>query len=298
MSDADDLYEELFGERPAKDGVAYERLTAIVFAIRGWNDVIHDVLKARPGAKTEHQIDVTARAPDGTERHVIIECKDWDKTVGKGVLDALVGVSAQLVADAAVVVTTVGYTRGARNVAADEGIGLVRITKYDPQIHGPYVKRAEAHFNFHHSHWSEVAIEELTGAGSFAGTLEDVVVTAYSRLEHLDGTPAELLGEVFELNAAPAEEGAHRCRADFADGRRLPLGDGRSVVLKGLTWTETVSIATETVVVEGVGEALLLVQEIGSDGKAQDGRVVVDRDLVAWQIDEHGNVVKRQPLKP
>jgi len=125
----EDLHEAAFGFRPAKPGTAYERLGAVVLATLGWQDVQHDTLAAGEGRLTEHQLDVTARHPAGEIRRLIIECKDWNAEVGKGVLDTLVGVRTQLGADAAAaVVTTVGYTEGAVTVAVDEERPAVLVT--------------------------------------------------------------------------------------------------------------------------------------------------------------------------
>jgi len=52
---------------------------------------------------------VTATGPDGSVRRLLVECKDWDKKVGKKTLDALVGVRNQSGFDAAMAVTTVGF---------------------------------------------------------------------------------------------------------------------------------------------------------------------------------------------
>jgi hypothetical protein len=101
VSAADELHEKLFSYQPAKPGTAYERLAALVLAGLGWDDVAHDTRLRPAGRRAEHQLDVTASHPDGSVKRLLVECKDWNKPVGKGTLDALVGVRDQLNFDAA-----------------------------------------------------------------------------------------------------------------------------------------------------------------------------------------------------
>src|SRR5262245_56053535 len=138
MSAADDLHQQVFGFTPKKRGTAYERIAALVLAALGWENVCHDT-KVRPNDRQAlHQLDVTAEHPDGTVRRLLVECKDWDKNVGKGTLDALVGVRGQAGFDAAMVVTTVGFTAGAVAVAVDEDVAMVVLREYQ-RDDGPFV---------------------------------------------------------------------------------------------------------------------------------------------------------------
>jgi hypothetical protein len=132
----EDLHEALFGFRPAKAGTAYERLSAVVLATLGWEGVVHDMTDSVEGKLAEHQLDVTARHPSGEIKRLIVECKDWDVVVGQDTLDHLVGVQAQVEADAAAVMTTKGYTGGAIKVAVDEDIAMLRLRPFDPERPG------------------------------------------------------------------------------------------------------------------------------------------------------------------
>jgi hypothetical protein len=104
-------HEAAFGFRPAKPGTAYERLSAVVLATLGWQEVVHDTTESVPGKLAEHQLDVTGRHPSGEIRRLIVECKDWDQVVDHATLDKLVGVRAQVGADAAAAMTTRPTTR-------------------------------------------------------------------------------------------------------------------------------------------------------------------------------------------
>ena len=77
-------------------------------------------------------IDVVVCDASGEQRRLIVQCKKYDKEVGKEVLDTLVGVRAQMGDVDLAVVTTVGYTRGARDVAHDESVLMLRLRPYEP----------------------------------------------------------------------------------------------------------------------------------------------------------------------
>lgn len=72
--------------------------------MQGWEQVVHNTTASAPGKRAEHQLDVVGRHPSGQIERLIVECKDWDRTVGKSTLDTLVGVRDQLNADAAAVI--------------------------------------------------------------------------------------------------------------------------------------------------------------------------------------------------
>ncbi len=127
------LHERLYGTIPRRRGEAYERLAAVVFAQLGWVDVEHDQLETTPGGTAEHQLDFVCRHPDGSVNRLVAQCKHWMDKVGKGEMDTLFGVQTQLRWDAAVVVTQVGFTRGARQVAADQDIAMVVLRPYAPE---------------------------------------------------------------------------------------------------------------------------------------------------------------------
>lgn len=44
------------------------------------------------------------------------------------------------------------------------------------------------------------------------------------------------------------------------------------------------------------GDPVLVLEQLDGDGELESGRVVVDQDLFAWDLDEDGNVVPRGQL--
>ncbi|MDQ3641245.1 MAG: restriction endonuclease [Actinomycetota bacterium] len=300
MSDAGDLHKRLFGHRPAKDGVAYERLAALVFAAMGWDDVVHDTVERPDGKVARHQLDVTARHPDGEVGRLLVECKDWNKTVGKGTLDALVGVRNQVGADGAAAVTTVGFKAGARAVAVDENVALVRLRPYNEEEDaGRFVERVEIKLNV-----SVPSIDNLSVTYDAAGDLPSrstvqVHLGSGTSLLHRDGTPAETVEEVIAANSAPlGEEGVFERHVDFAEGRLLIAVDRTPIPLLGLGWTETVHVVEETVVTERKGQPCLVLEQLDEDGEAFRGRLFVDEHLSAWEVNDDGIIGPRRSLLP
>jgi hypothetical protein len=297
MSAADDLHEQLFGFRPKKKGTAYERLGAIVLASLGWDDIHHDTTLRPAQKRAKHQLDITATNPDGSIRRLLVECKDWDKKVKKPTLDSLVGVRTQLGFDAAMAVTTVGFTAGAIDVAADENIAMVILRPHGPNDHGRFVRRAEAKLDFHflsfHSFDLELAAHDLPFGQKFVFRLAED-----DRLQNLDGTSAETIREILEVHSGgpPKREGDFHRHARFDGGRSILAVDGTAVPIRGLKWVERLAKTTETVVVEAEGNPCLVVEQLDEHGDPDHVRLVVDRHLNAWEITAGGHVVPRDGL--
>lgn len=297
MSAADDLHKAIFGFRPAKAGTAYERLAAVVLAGFGWKGVKHETTLRPTGRRAEQRLDVTATHPDGSIQRLLVECKDWNKNVGKGTLDALVGVRDQAGFDAAMAVTTQGFTAGAVDVAVDENLAMVILRPHGPDDHGRFVRRAEAKLDFFfpsfHSFDIELAENDLPEGQKFS-----IKLGADDHLQTLDGTPAETVREVLEANAGglPKEEGDFQRHARFDHGRLILAANGIAIPIRGLKWVERLAKTTEIVVVEGKGEPCLVVEQLDENGEPDQARLVVDRHLNAWDIAEDGFVVERGKL--
>lgn len=292
MSAADDLHEELFGFRPDKPGTAYERLAAVVLAAQGWEDVRHDTRLRLEGRRTTHQLDITATHPDGSVRRLLVECKDWNREVGKGTMDALVGVRGQAGFDAAMAVTTKGFTSGAVGVAVDEDLTTIILREVRPDDHFVMGYRIEIVPVGHH--WSNVQflVEE--------GDPADGRPRFMSTDDHLlnpDGTKAERLLDVLHSQGGGWELGTFDREIRFDGGRVAPTSDGGNVSIVGMKWTETVS-GSSPMVSEGheTGKPCLVVERVDDKGEAQGGRLFVDRHLNAWDIDSTGKVVPRGRL--
>ncbi len=296
VSAADDLHAQIFGFAPPKAGTAYERLAAVMLAELGWEGVKHQA-KLRPeGRRAEQRLDVTATNPDGSVRHLLVECKDWNKEVGKGTMDALVGVRDQAGFDAAMAVTTVGFTAGAVAVASDEDIAMVILREFRPDD-GPFVMGFELKVGIPDKTYDRFDFDVDRSSLPHHGELK-FKLAGPDHLLHLDGSPAETFGEVIDKNGTKLSEGegVFDCAADLGEGRLISAEDGTQVPVTAIRWRETVRIDGPTIVHQAKGEPCLVVEQLDDCGEPHSGRLIVDRHLNAWDIDKDGAVVPRGSL--
>jgi hypothetical protein len=87
---------------------------------------IDERLEGRNSGVTR-QIDVAIRASVGTEKLlIIIECKRWNRKIDVKGVEAFNGVKDDVGAHAAIMVSTQGFTKAAKNTAEAKGISLYR----------------------------------------------------------------------------------------------------------------------------------------------------------------------------
>jgi hypothetical protein len=293
--DIDQLHQEIFGYIPNKCGTAYERISAIVLAMLGWEGVIHNIEEQPAGRQAVHQLDITATDPQGEIKRLLVECKDWNRKVGQGTVNTLVGVRNQIGADAAVILTTEGFKRGAVNVAVDEDIALIRLAAYVPAKHGRnFATRISVTMKMYTPVHSDFDIE-LASSVNVDEELQ-VKLTGADHLLYADGTPAERIFDVLRANASPMEEGAFRQRADLPPGRFVPSIEGPAIEIRALTWTETNHLRTFEDVHEAEGTPVLFMEQLNDKGEGESGQLLVSEKLFAWDIDNQGNVVPRGNL--
>jgi hypothetical protein len=258
----------------------------------------HDQLERGEGRLAEHQIDVTARHPGGVVKRLIIECKDWQATVEKDTLDTLVGVRDQLEADAAVVVTTLGFSEGAGQVAVDEGIAMVILRPFTAADQDRFVKKIVLEGNYFLPSFSDFDFDFADDAAFVKDKTYTFDFDGSARLHHLDGTPAETIGEILQANTAGMTAGESEFEVDLPGGRLLPTLEGDQLPITAMRWKETVHHAQTTNVIEKDGEPCLVMEQLDSDGQVEHGRMVVDQDLYGWEIDHDGRVIPKGELGP
>ena len=118
--------------------IEYEKFTQEIYQelvnadVLKTTDVQHNVkLKGRSGQ--EHQIDVYWEYEiAGTKQKVAIECKNYNKTVGIGKVRDFYGVLYDLNNVAGIMVTKVGYQKGAKEYASEYGISLKELRTPNP----------------------------------------------------------------------------------------------------------------------------------------------------------------------
>lgn len=118
--------------------IEYEKFTQEIYQELVNADVLkttkvqHNVkLKGRSGQ--EHQIDVYWEYEiAGTKQKVAIECKNYNKTVAIGKVRDFYGVLCDLNNVAGIMVTKVGYQKGAKEYASEYGISLKELRTPNP----------------------------------------------------------------------------------------------------------------------------------------------------------------------
>lgn len=290
----DDLHDSLFGPSDLAPGKRYERLVAVIFGTLGERVVRYDVRESGPGRRTKHQIDVWIER-EGREQLVVVECKHWKEDVGKGVLDTLVGIRNQLEAAKAIAVTTVGFTKGARDVAFDEGIDLVLMTRFrDPEDWSGLVKEIRMSGTTRYSSADDPVFRAVDPEEAQQLPEEDQEfgpLTSEDRLLDGTGAPRESLGELIDSIKPAQAPGEYSRAVDLPDDRYLELPSGYRISVRSLEWTETVSEATTNHIIGPRSDPQLLVRQISPEtGEPTDKRAVFDHQLRRWRIDEEGTL--------
>jgi len=130
-------YDELHDQHqtmsgPHRAGIKYERLAALVFkSLEEKGAVIHD-RKLTGDSKVKSQIDVIIDDPTGSQRRVLIECKDFDISrddVGIDVIRGFWAVVEDIKPTDAMIVTCNGFTAPAMQYAAHKKIKLAILRK-------------------------------------------------------------------------------------------------------------------------------------------------------------------------
>lgn len=82
------------------------------------------------GAKTIHKIDVLATFEfAGQKYRIVIECKYWNAKVKKSQVSSLIGILADIGAEKGIIVSKMGFQRGAHRLAAYTNIELLTFDK-------------------------------------------------------------------------------------------------------------------------------------------------------------------------
>jgi hypothetical protein len=126
-SSYDELHDEYLDDGGGKAGTRYERLMGLVLAVLNRNaSIVHDI-RLRGDTGVAHQIDVRLTRKDGENQHILVECKDFDKSgdsVGLSIVRDFWGVVDDVKPNDAWVVTCTDFTRDAQIYARGKGIKL------------------------------------------------------------------------------------------------------------------------------------------------------------------------------
>lgn len=255
-----------------------------MFAQLGWVNVEHDQLETAPGGTAEHQLDFVCRHPDGSVNRLLAQCKHWMDKVGKGEMDTLFGVQTQLQWDAAVVITQVGFTRGARRVAADQDIAMVILRPYAPETDdGRWWRGVTTTITWPFTSVTDVRFFPVDPAD--APALQRLHVQSWMNLWFGPGQPAETFDEVWaQAGAVEQTDGTFRGSISFDGTRLVEGGEDTLIPLTGMDWTVRVHRRDITTSGHATGAPVFWLEQLGDHGEATLGRVITDEQLKLWDF--------------
>lgn len=309
-SSIEDLFEKIYGYRPAKEGTAYEMLAAAVSKLLGLSEeVFHDEVLRGMFSETLYQVDVLLKDTGGRR---FGEAKDYSvrgDPVGRGDLQKLGGALGDTEVTGGAVFSTTGYTAPAREYAeASEDINRKPMDLYTLR---PSVRRdaegrvssvtveatavvpdlEQAKFGPVFGEHAQQELQRLVkegriAFGDYAMGIDGVVDS--------DGSPL-ISGEAMRARLNPAIRDAGRTsdRIAYASlrtpGGYVQVGDALIEVL-GLTYRIPVSTYVEELTVNIRGEIKLVIRdECGELDKA-----ITDEDLRRIRFTESGEAVFEQ----
>lgn len=298
----DTIYNEIIAEEKLKQGTKYEKLAAVVFKTLNQNDVvIHDLTLRGDGKKTGHQIDVTVQSPGSNEpKRILIECKDYDSKVGISIVRDFFGAVHQINPHEAFVVTTIGYTKGARTFAEDEGVKLAILRDFKEEDWEGRVKAIHLNLTLISMNrptisWvaaNEKEIEKFSAKANEEINTTQNISTRETFFYNHAGKPQENLQVVLEpiLNSLPRDPDSPTIgRYEFGTIKYVKMA-GVLVGIRGFDYEFTSSQSvTQTISDQGSKVALLVFKVLNEDFD----QVIFDQDLDKWTFNDNGEVISK-----
>ena len=297
------IYDRLVAKEKLKDGTKYERLTALVFQVlEREKRFIQDVRLKADEKQSVHQIDVTATNRHSERKRILIECRDRTKKVEKDQVGDFHSKVVPLKPDAAWIVSRVGFTKGARTLAADEGIGLAVLKPAtsedaDGRVRQIHVRgKVKAPGTPTITSWlaiddaereriapllaareNELQLIDATAAFVYDGTGEQI------------GTLESLLTPIFSSEGRQFEVGKNEGQYLFDEPVWLDLAGVRGC-FRGFTYS--VELA-EAVVEFTIGEANAVAELVMRSLDSAIDRIFYDGEIAELAFDDDGVVVRR-----
>lgn len=300
----DNIYNEYIAEEKLKQGTKYEKLAAVVFKTLNQNDVvIHDLILRGDGKKTGHQIDVTVRSRgSNVVKRILIECKDYDSKVGISIVRDFFGAISQIKPDKAFVVTTQGYTKGARTFAEDEGIILAILKGFKEEdwkgrIKTVHIKTKVISMNQPTLSWVAANEHEERNFLASANPKEVDKVQSIDTTETFfydeAGNPLENFQIVLNpiLNCLPRNPDSPTTGFYEFDSIKYIKMAGVLVGIKGFNYKFTSSQSIfESIIDQGNKIALLVFKALDDEFN----QIIFNQDLDKWTFDDNGEVISKK----
>jgi hypothetical protein len=290
------VYDRLVAEEKLKAGTKYERLAAIAFRQITGRETVHD-LRLVGSSGVAHQIDAVVGE---ARKRVLVEAKDYGKTVGLGIVRDFWAVVDDVRPDDAYIVTTEGFTKPAIKFAEARGIKLAVLRPPGKDDWGNLARRITL----------QTTITGQTGPPS---------VTWQLHPDDRDKILGDLARGLMDTGALELGDGRGQRRSFFPlidkqlkeDYDTVPLGGadniGRTNEFTEPTWlhapglpalrvsawkweVEVASSTEENVIGDGIGglAAELVIRTV--DDKVHE--MVTNRQIQSWTFDGH-DVVPR-----
>ncbi|MEK3910669.1 restriction endonuclease [Paenibacillus sp. FSL H7-0331] len=300
MNSIDQIYNKLIANEKMKNGSKYERLAAIVYKIIDEsNVVIHDLRLKGIGKSAQHQIDVTIEK-NGRLKRILVECKQYDKVIGIGIVRDFFGAISQIKPDEAFVVTTVGYTKGAIDFAKDENINLSILKEAVESDWDGIIRSVEINLEFILMknliiNWIAIDDDEIKrvqgllkdnwGGQRSASTQHEFFYDHnYNQISNIQDVIKPI------INLAPSipnevTEGRH----EF-EQKKYVIMLGHFVAIKGFEFRFTsYSWEHQLIVNDGGKVALLLFKSMEKDEKF----FIFEENISKWMFDDNGEVIEK-----
>lgn len=285
-----------------KAGTKYERLAAIVFKLLAEEDtVIHDLTLKGDGKAASHQIDITIEK-QGSKKRTLLECKDYDKVIGIGIIRDFYGAVAQIKPEEAIVLTTKGFTKGAIAFAKDEGIKLAILRQVIDKDLENRIEKIVIRMHIltlgtpHITSWKSASnedYEKFVKSGSSSAGKTIGLHTASTYFYDAKGQKLESYREYLEpfFNSIPLEGNKTIEAEHLLTTTKYIEIDGQLIGVKGFTYkVECYENIIESVVADaGIKVAVLLLKML--DGSLN--KLFFDGDISEWTFEDSGVVIKK-----
>lgn len=299
------IYNEHVADEKLKQGTKYEKLAAIVFKTLHQKDVvIHDLKLRGDKKKTTHQIDVTVQSK-GSEKskRILIECKDISNKVGVSIVRDFFGVVSQIKPDESFIVTTVGYTREARNFAEDEGIKLALLGEFDEADWEGRIKNIYLKMNLQVLNTPSIEFvlndEKINTHTPNSCSKPKRVSTTDSYFYDKEGNRKDNYKTVLEPIILNLSKNINsNCKTikgyyPFDDIKYINQ-DGNLIAIKGFKYEQSSSLVVEEYIIDGGKKIALLVFKV-LDGTID--KLIFKQDLDKWTFSTEGEVIKKENIE-
>jgi hypothetical protein len=287
------VHDRLVADEKLKKGTKYERLAAIAFAALQARSTVHD-LRLRGSSGVRHQIDVTV-GPNN--KRLLVECKQYDKKIGLGIVRDFFGVVEDLKPDQAFVVTTVGFTRDAVRYADAKDIRLAILRCVEPADLEGRVQRIHVTLEMTGLHISKmeweadpedpVAVTAADQPGRTVWTSEAAVVDHDGNSIPLDEFVQRHMDVGYAYQGEPGpRSGVHRFDAPC----RLVTPDAPDVRVLAVKWEGDLSAGEHSFGVGlGIGGLVAELALLTASGEVMS--VLSNRTIAQFSFDRRGRAV-------